>query len=493
VAASPDQALRSALGVLKRSGVVRQTGMPPASTYLFRHVLMRDAAHDSIIKSDRQNLHAQVAATLEARFPEVRDTQPEVLAHHLSQTVTPVTALPYWIAAGRRATVRGAKARAANCEAIEHYKIALRLIDLLPDEAARFEQEVSCLVPLALNLSALHGYAADEVRDVMMRTRNICSQMGDAAPLFPVLHGLCKLWTVRGDAVAAEELARSCVRIGEQSGHIPYIVEADASLAYTLQVTGQLGDELLFHIDRAVRLYEQNEEVCSVVASEANAKTSALVVAPIARFLRGDYLGAETSARALSAWAQSLNRPFDLAMTGSFLANYAIWRKDYVRAKHEAEQAIRISEDHGFRVWLLSAQAHLAIALGHLGQIRQARDLMLATLAGWKKAGCSTLTGFFTSHLALFEAETGRIDEALRLADASIDLIIRYHDFAYLSGAHLMRARILARARAPDMARVEAEVRTALSIARSQSAVAIETDILAELTALSMPQAQMAD
>ena len=179
VAAWPDQMLRSALGVLKRSGVVRQTGMPPASTYLFRHALMRDAAHDSIIKSDRQNLHAQVAATLEARFPEVRDTQPEVLAYHLSQTATPVTALPYWIAAGRRAA-----ARAANREAIEHYNVALRLIDLLPDETTRLQQELSCLIPLALSLSAWHGYAADEVRNVLMRARTVCSLMGDAAPRF---------------------------------------------------------------------------------------------------------------------------------------------------------------------------------------------------------------------------------------------------------------------------------------------------------------------
>ncbi|WP_158258694.1 AAA family ATPase [Rhodopila globiformis] len=488
VAAWPEQMLRSALGVLKRSGVVRQAGNPPASTYLFRHALMRDAAHDSIIKSERQNLHGQVAATLEARFPEVRDSQPEVLAYHLSQTATPVAALPYWIAAGRRAA-----ARAANREAIEHYNEALKLIDLLPDETTRLQQELSCLIPLALSLSARHGYAADEVRDVLMRARAICSWMGDTAPLFPVLHGLCKLWTVRGDAVAAEELARTCVRIGEQSGHIPYIVEADASLAFILRLTGQLGDELLFRIDRAVRLYEQNEAACSVVASEANAKTSALIVAPITRFLRGDDLGAETSAQALSAWVQSLNRPFDQAIASTFLASYAISRKDYGRAKHEAERAIQVSESCGFGTWLLSARAHLAIALGHLGQVRQARDLLLAALADWKKAGCSTLSGFFTSHLALFYAETDRHDEALRMADASIDLIIRYHDFAYLAGAHLVRARVLARARAPDRARVASELRMALSIARSQGAVPTEAEALAELAALSMPEAQMAD
>ena len=298
---------------------------------------------------------------------------------------------------------------------------------------------------------------------------------------------------MRGDEVAAEELARACVRIGEQSGHIPYIVEADASLAYILRITAQLGDELLFRIDRAVRLYEQNEEACSVIASEANAKTSALIVAPIARFLRGDYLGAETSAQALSAWVQSLNRPFDQAMASTFLANYSIWRKDYVRAKHEAERAIQSPKPADSVAWLLSARAHLAIALGHLGQIRQARDLLLAALADWKKAGGSTLTGFFTSQLALFEAEVGRLDEALRLADGSIDLIIRYHDFTYLPGAHLVRARILAKAKAPDLARVEAELRTALSIARSQGAVAIEAEALAELAAFSMPEAQMAD
>jgi class 3 adenylate cyclase/tetratricopeptide (TPR) repeat protein len=488
VAGQPDQALRSAFGVLKRSGVVKQSGIPPASTYLFRHALMRDAAYDSMIKSDRQTLHARVAATLEARFPELRDTQPEVLAYHLSQSAAPVTAIPYWLAAGHRAT-----ARAANLEAIDHYNAALALIELLPDDIARIQQELSCLIPLAVSLSAWHGYAAEEVRVVLTRARTVCSLMGDAAPLFPVLHGLCKFWMVRGDEVAAEELARSCVRIGETSGHAPYIVEADASLAYILQDTGQLDDRLLFHLDRAVRVYDENEEACRVVASEANAKTSALIVAPIARFVRGDYAGAEKSAQAALDWARSLDRPFDMAITCTFLANYWIWRKDYAQAKHMAEQAVQLSETYGFGVWLLSARAHLAIAMGHLGQIRQARELMLATLAAWKKAGCAVIVGFFTSHLALFEAQMGQPDEALRLADTSIDLIVQHHDFVYLSVAHLIRARILAKAAPSDTARVRAELRKALSIARSQGARAIEADILAEQAAFVGSEVQMAD
>lgn len=476
VAAKPTSTLRSALGALKRSGVVNQTGSPPASRYLFRHVLMRDAAYDSMMSTDRQALHSQVAAALQTNFPDLRDAEPEVVAYHLTRSSAPADAIPYWQKAGQKATARG-----GNVEAIGHYNAALELVKLLPDDVARVQQELSCLLPLAVSLAASQGYAADEVRDVLTRARAICSLMGDASPLFPVLHGLSKFWSVRGDQVAAEELIRSCVKIGEQTGDPRYIVEADATLSYVLYVTAQLGEQLLFHIERAPRLYDENEAACQEISSEANAKTSALSVAPVALYVMGDGVGAERAYQKALVWARSLNRPFDLAHTLCFTTLYLIWRKDYLQAKREAEEAVAICEAYGFVVWLQCARAYLAVATGHLGQIQEARELLVAAMAAWKKAGCNTLLGFLSSHLALFEAAAGRLDDALNLADQAIELTIQQHDFIYLPTAHRVRASILAKFPTPDFALVAAELRKALAIARSQRSAAIEAEIVAEL------------
>ncbi len=113
--------------------------------------------------------------------------------------------------------------------------------------------ELGALLPLAISLASARGYAADEVKDALTRAREICGLMGDAAPLFPVLHGLSKFWTVRGDQIQAEELIRTCAKIADETGAPLYVVESDATLAYVLNITGQFGDEILMRLKRAPR------------------------------------------------------------------------------------------------------------------------------------------------------------------------------------------------------------------------------------------------
>jgi predicted ATPase len=59
-----------------------QQGVPPHATYRFKHALIQDTAYQSLLKSTRQQYHQRVAQVLEAQFPDIVDTQPELVAHH---------------------------------------------------------------------------------------------------------------------------------------------------------------------------------------------------------------------------------------------------------------------------------------------------------------------------------------------------------------------------------------------------------------------------
>src|SRR6202022_3526360 len=61
----PEDELQSALGRLVASELVFQRGMPPDAVYTFKHALVQDAAHNSMLRSARQQLHAQIAGALE--------------------------------------------------------------------------------------------------------------------------------------------------------------------------------------------------------------------------------------------------------------------------------------------------------------------------------------------------------------------------------------------------------------------------------------------
>ena len=65
----PEDELQAALARLVASELVFQRGTPPDAVYTFKHALVQDAAHGSLLRSTRQQLHAQIAEALEAHSP----------------------------------------------------------------------------------------------------------------------------------------------------------------------------------------------------------------------------------------------------------------------------------------------------------------------------------------------------------------------------------------------------------------------------------------
>jgi predicted ATPase len=77
--------LQDALERLIQSELLFSRGAPPHAVYLFKHALLQDAAHETLLRSKRRELHAHIAAVLEDRFAEIADQQPGLLAHHYTE------------------------------------------------------------------------------------------------------------------------------------------------------------------------------------------------------------------------------------------------------------------------------------------------------------------------------------------------------------------------------------------------------------------------
>ena len=98
-----DPKLQDGLGQLSAADILFQRGVPPDAVYTFKHALLQDAAYQSLLKSQRQQFHARTATVLEQQFPETKDMQSELLAHHYTEASLAEQAIPYWQKAGRQA------------------------------------------------------------------------------------------------------------------------------------------------------------------------------------------------------------------------------------------------------------------------------------------------------------------------------------------------------------------------------------------------------
>ena len=79
---APDITLMKQLNTLESIGMVKVAQVRPELTYQFQHILLHDAAYDSIFDPDRRDLHVRVGEALEARYPEQEKRLASQLAHH---------------------------------------------------------------------------------------------------------------------------------------------------------------------------------------------------------------------------------------------------------------------------------------------------------------------------------------------------------------------------------------------------------------------------
>ena len=73
-----EEALAAGLNALTASGLASASGEPPKRLYTFSHALVQDAAYDSLLKSRRRELHAEVARLLAATEPDIATVSPEL-------------------------------------------------------------------------------------------------------------------------------------------------------------------------------------------------------------------------------------------------------------------------------------------------------------------------------------------------------------------------------------------------------------------------------
>jgi predicted ATPase len=108
VAGRSDDELRDALDQLAGAGLLFRRGTSLRVTFVFKHALIQDAAYSTLLRGQRQALHARIGNMLKDQFPEIAVTEPETLAHHYTQAGLLDIAIDYWRKAGERALRRSA-------------------------------------------------------------------------------------------------------------------------------------------------------------------------------------------------------------------------------------------------------------------------------------------------------------------------------------------------------------------------------------------------
>ena len=250
VAHQPDDRLQEALDRLVRAELVFGRGEVPEAVYTFKHALVQEAAYASLLRERRRTLHAHIAEALEGEFPEVAETQPELVAHHFASAGLPAPAIDYY----RRAAGR-AMAASANAEAIAHLTRGLELINSLPESSERISREIDFRLALGAAHINTSGYTSPQTGATYTRAKELCAAAGETPDSLRSLVGLWCYHVNRAELTTAAGLSGELLALAAKLGSDEFRLLAEFAACVQSFFQGQWASTRT-HAEQVVALYD---------------------------------------------------------------------------------------------------------------------------------------------------------------------------------------------------------------------------------------------
>ena len=470
VAPVDELALNQGLARLVEAELIYRRGHAPGTQYVFKHALIRDAAYQSLLKSRRSFYHDRIARVIEERFPEIRETQPELLAHHYTEAGLAQEAVGCWQQAAQRAIERSAYA-----EAIHHLDTALQLHKSLPVTPKTVHQELLLHTSYGLALTATKGYAAPELEGTYARARELSRQIGDTPEMTPLLNGVWSFHLIRADYQTARELGEQMLRLAEESGSAVALIQAHRALGATLLYCGEL-EAGLGHIEKAISLYDPTQHrVFAFRLNGLDLGVSVLSYAAWGLWLLGRPARALQRNDEMLLIARDVGHPYSMAWALCFSAWLHQFRRDTERTRVQAEAAITLAKEHGFSLFWAMSTMFRGWSLAMSGSAKEGIAELRQGLDDYHRTGAASRQAHWGVLFAEAYRAAGQIEQGLSALDEA--QIKQSGERYYEPELHRLRGELLL-ARAGSDARALADgarcLQQALDAARAQGARSLE-------------------
>jgi class 3 adenylate cyclase/tetratricopeptide (TPR) repeat protein len=464
VAGLDEGALKSTLERLAEADILFVEGDGAQAAYRFKHALIQDAAYDSLLKSRRQALHAQAAASIEARFPQLAEAQPELVARHFGEAGLAEKAIPYWLRAGRLAA-----ARSANMEAIAHLRSGLECTQALVPGASRSRFELSLQLALGGPLIATRGFASNAAETTYLRAEELSRELQSEADLFAALRGLGYVYQVRANFEGSTRLVEEVLALAKRSAAPELLAEADHFAGMLSFHLGQFQSSR----DRLEKLAEGGEYRGRYHSEVDGIDTRVLCRGYISHcdWHLGYPIRSLKIAEEAVALAREIAHPFSIALALNYLAMLRQHQRDADAALNAAVEARNICADNRFDYYGAWSNLVRAWAIAECGQIDEGLAAYDEALEEFRRTSAGLRISHHLGLLAALHGKAGRASAGLRLIDEAFAIAKANHETWCSSELHLERGELLLLASGDDAeTQADKEFQAAIEIAAAQGA-----------------------
>ena len=424
VARKPEAELASALNRVVEAGLLLRQGVPPTTTYLFKHALVQDAAYGTLLREPRRAIHARIADTLESQFPEIAESQPELLARHYTEAGLIENAADLWGKAGQRSLERS-----ALVEAVAQLTRALDQITTLPGTRALRRERIKLQVGLAHALMPTKGHAApetkaafDEARLLIEEAEALGEPPEDPLLLFSVLYGFYVAhWSAfNGDAV--RELAAQFLALAEKQGtNVPLMV-GHRQMGAALTYTGDIAQGRA-HFDQALGLYDPVAHQPLATRFGQDVRVTILFQRSLSLWLLGHPNGALADAAGALSAAREIGHAATLTYALLFTWFTHIFCGHHSIGARQADEILALAEEKDSVLWRACGVILQGCGVALTGRTSDAVKIITAGISVLRSTGLTLWMPIWLSYLAKTYAHLGQFDEAQRYIGEAITTI----------------------------------------------------------------------
>lgn len=429
--------------------------------YRFKHALIRDVAYESLPRRTRQELHARIAQVLEERFPELGKTHPELLAQHHAAAEQYEQAIAYAQRALQRALQLG-----ADAEAMAHANQALGWLSAWEDPRERARIELGIQHFLVWALHNHRGYASPALKSAIERLLALVDFVGDAPESMPALRVLCIYYQNGGQTALAYALAERLLELAWKNQDIGQEVAILPSVMAARLDAGRL-EEVRQFSERMLSLYDVRTHRGQGPLDGLDSKVLTHDILAITLWLVGEPEQAQRHAEAGMAWSGEVNHTLGHLYTLYVRVTFHLFRRDQAEAMRWSESFVELASRLG--PGMFHTTAHVMHALAH-GDLTAVKRLIATSAVGFAESVMAS----WNCHLAELEMQQKDWGAALAGLEVSLRHIEVTGIRTYLAEVHRLKGHCLFAQDRTQAGAAEAELQTAMTVAREQGARMLE-------------------
>jgi class 3 adenylate cyclase/predicted ATPase len=472
VARKLDAELNAALDRLIQSGLLFRQGVPPHASYLFKHALVQDAAYGTLLREPRRALHSRIVQTLEDRFPDIAESQPQLLARHCTEAGQIEKAAALWGKAGQRSLERS-----ALIEAAEQIARALGQIAVLPSTPALRREEIKLQVALITPLMQVKGHAAPETKAAAERARLLIEQaetLGeppeDPLLLFSVLYGFWVTSHAAFKGEAMRELAAQFLSLAEKQRLTAPLMVGHRLMGSSLTLTGD-GARGRMHYDQAMALYDPVAHRPLVTRFGQDVGVATLSYRSMALWVLGypEAAQADNEAAVKDARVLGHGATLMLALIHTSITQ-VLFCGCYSTGKPSVNELVALVEEKGALFWKIVGALLRAYLLALTGNTADAIPIISANIAAWQSNGTKMFMPLWLAYLSRAYVDTGQVDSASRTINEAIATVEATGERWIEPELYRIAGENSLISAARNAAKAQAYFERALAVARAQQA-----------------------